>query len=68
MIDLRGNPGGPLASALDLAALFLPRGRMGASYTYPPVTSDDALSAPSRASGHSTIVTRLVLIMYPSLS
>ncbi len=26
VIDLRGNPGGPLSAALDVAALFLPRG------------------------------------------
>lgn len=26
IIDLRGNPGGPLSAALDVAALFLPRG------------------------------------------
>lgn len=26
VIDLRGNPGGPMASALDVASMFLPRG------------------------------------------
>lgn len=28
IIDLRGNPGGPLLSALELAALFLPHGKI----------------------------------------